>query len=127
MARQLLHAWAEHYKPYADDQQCYGDRGRDLRSLLFVNGRFDGADFRYLFLLVIVETGVDEANHTQDEKNDSEDDCKTFHKSEPIITAASRVKNADKRTSAPVWRGSVLIELQQQRRPWLRWRPCDGA
>src|SRR5260370_304413 len=136
----LLHARPEHNKPYAGYQESDRDRCRDLHGFFFVHGCFDGAEFRYFFLLVIVEIGVNESNHTKNQQDNSENDDETLHGSEPITTAALCVSNADRRTSAPVRRRGVLIELQKLTngwrrllllrlswRPWLRWRLYGDA
>ena len=83
----VLESRPEHYKPYADNQECYGNCRRDLRGFHVVHGHFDGAKFRYLFLLVIIETRVDKSDDTQDKEDDSDNDHEALHKLEPITTA----------------------------------------
>jgi hypothetical protein len=74
MGQLLLHTRPEHNKPDARNQKSYGDRCRDLRRFLFINGCFDGTEFRYFLLLVIIETRVDQSNDTQDQEDHSEND-----------------------------------------------------
>jgi hypothetical protein len=38
--------------------------------------------------LVIVETGVDESNHSENQEDDSENDDEALHTPEPITTPA---------------------------------------
>jgi hypothetical protein len=117
--------------------------GGDLRRLLFIHGCFDWADFRDFFLLVIVERGMNEADHTEDQKENSEDDDEALHVRKLITGAALCVRNASGDTTGPFWRSGVLSGLEKfgswltngwlrQRRqlswrPWRRWRPCGGA
>ncbi len=83
----LLHSRPEHNKPYADNQECYGNCRWDLRGFLFVHGCFDRTEFRDFLSLMVVETGVDESNDTQDNEDDSDNDHEALHKLEPITTA----------------------------------------
>jgi len=83
----VLESRPEHYKPYADNQQSYGDCRRDLCGFLFVHGCFDGTEFRDFLLLMVVETGVHESDDTQDKEDDSNNDHEALHKLEPITTA----------------------------------------
>ena len=74
MGQLLLHARAEQNKPDACNQKRNRDCRRDLNGFLFVHGCFEGTKFRHFFLLMIVETRVDQSNDTQNQKNHSEND-----------------------------------------------------
>lgn len=75
----LLDAWPEQDQCYAGHKERYRYGWRDLCRLLFIHRCFDGADFCHLFLLVISESRMDESNHSQNKKDDSQDDDKTLH------------------------------------------------
>jgi len=75
----LFRARSDNYQDYADSQNNDRYRGRDLRGFLFIHGCFEGTNFCYFFFLVVIETWVDESNHTQNHKDDSEKEGKTLH------------------------------------------------
>ncbi len=105
----VLESRPEHYKPYADNQECYGNCRWDLRGFLFVHGCFDRTEFRDFLSLMVVETGVDESDDTQDKEDDSDNDHEALHKLEPITTAVVQAKIEKRRTSARDRRGDVLF------------------
>jgi hypothetical protein len=83
-----LHARAEHDEQDAGDERSDRDSGRDLRGFFLVHGSFDGAEFRYFFLFVIAEIGVDKSYHSEHQQDDSEKDDEALHRPEAITTPA---------------------------------------
>ena len=85
----LLHARPENDKPNPGYQESYRERCRDLCGFFFVHSCFDGTEFGHFFLLVVVEIGMDQSNHTQNHKDDSESSDQALHKAEPFLLGAA--------------------------------------
>ncbi|OLE32937.1 MAG: hypothetical protein AUG47_05315 [Alphaproteobacteria bacterium 13_1_20CM_3_64_12] len=105
----MLHARPENNKPNAGYQESYRERCWDLCGFFFVHSCFDGTEFGHFFLLVVVEIGMDQSNHTQNQKDDSKSDDQALHTADPfLIGATGRAMPADATLG---WLGARMSRL----------------